>query len=122
MMPNPLNWFRKPKQDFTRVSERYGCQVDAQILMTDRMLGYDGRVINFSAGGAMFRPRLAYLMKRRDVPIVLSVGAERMYGHLMRTTEEGFGLRFDDPLSEEQLLALLTHDKSRKEEEDIEFF
>lgn len=122
MTINPFSRFRKPKHDFSRVSERYGCQVDGHILMIDRMLGYDGRVINFSAGGAMFRPRLAYLMNRRDVPVVLTVGTEQMFGRIMRTTEQGFGLRFDEPLSEEQLLAMLGNDKARKEEEDIEFF
>jgi hypothetical protein len=70
----------------------------------------------------MFRPKLAYLMNRRDVPVVLTVGTEQMFGRIMRTTEQGFGLRFDEPLSEEQLLAMLGNDKARKEEEDIEFF
>ena len=118
----PLNLFRKPKHDFSRVSERFGCQVDAHILIVDRMLGYNGRVVNFSAGGAMFRPKLAYLMKRRDTAVTLTVGSEQMFGRLTRTTEQGFGIQFDKPLSEEQLVALLTHDRSRKEEEDIEFF
>ena len=119
---SPLAMFRKKPRDFTRVAQRFGCQVDAHLLMVDRMLGYDGRVTNFSAGGAMFRPRLVYIMNRRDIPVVLSVGGEEMFGRIMRTTEEGFGLRFDEPLSEEHLLAMLGNDKARKAEEDIEFF
>lgn len=119
---NPLKFFHKEKRDFTRVSERFGCQIEASMMMIDRMLGYEGRVINFSAGGAMFRPKLAYLMDRRDIPVVLTVGGEEMFGRLMRTTSEGFGVKFDEPLSEEQLVAMLSNDRKRKESEDIEFF
>lgn len=122
MKLNPLKFFQKEKHDFTRVSERYGCQIEASMVMIDRMLSYEGRVINFSAGGAMFRPKLAYLMDRRDIPVVLTVGGEEMFGRLMRTTPAGFGLKFDEPLAEEQLLALLGNDRTRKESDDIEFF
>lgn len=114
--------FRKEQRDFTRVSERFGCQIEASMVMIDRMLGYEGRVINFSAGGAMFRPKLAYLMDRRDIPVVLNVGGAEMFGRLMRTTPMGFGIKFDEPLEEEQLLALLANDKTRKASDDIEFF
>ena len=70
----------------------------------------------------MFRPKLAYIMDRRDIPVVLTVGGEEMFGRLMRTTPQGFGIRFDEPLAEEQLLALLANDKTRKESDDIELF
>ncbi|MCI1271328.1 MAG: hypothetical protein LKM31_17230 [Sphingobium sp.] len=122
MKLNPISYFRKGRHDFTRVSERIGCQIDASLVMIDRMIGYQGRVINFSAGGAMFRPKLAYIMDRRDIPVVLTVGGEEMFGRLMRTTPQGFGIRFDEPLAEEQLLALLANDKTRKESDDIELF
>ncbi len=114
--------FFKEKRDFSRQSERFGCEIEGSVLMIDRMLSFDGRITDFSAGGAMFRPKLAYLMDRRDVPVVLRVGAEEMFGRIMRTTPAGFGLRFDEPLSEEQLLALLANDKTRKESDDLEFF
>ncbi len=119
---NPLTRFRKPKRDFTRVAQRFGCQIDGSLVMIDRMLGYQGRVVNFSAGGAMFRPKLAYLMDRRDIPVALTVGGAEMFGRIMRTTPEGFGIRFDEPLEEEQLLALLANDRTRKASDDIEFF
>ena len=122
MKLNPISYFRKGRHDFTRVSESIGCQIDASLVMIDRMIGYQGRVINFSAGGAMFRPKLAYIMDRRDIPVVLTVGGEEMFGRLMRTTPQGFGIRFDEPLAEEQLLALLANDKTRKESDDIELF
>ena len=117
-----LKKVRKEKRDFTRVAQRFGCQIDASMVMVDRMLGYEGRVVNFSAGGAMFRPKLAYLMDRRDIPVVLTVGGAEMFGRLMRTTPGGFGIKFDEPLEEEQLLALLSNDRTRKESDEIEFF
>lgn len=122
MKLNPLSYFRKEKRDFTRVAQRFGCQIDGSLMMIDRMMGYEGRVINFSAGGAMFRPKLAYLMDRRDIPVALTVGGEEMFGRIMRTTPDGFGIRFDEPLEEEQLLAMLSNDRTRKESDDIEFF
>ena len=122
MKLNPLSYFRKEKRDFTRVAQRFGCQIDGSLMMIDRMLGYQGRIVNFSAGGAMFRPKLAYLMDRRDIPVSLTVGGEEMFGRIMRTTPEGFGIKFDEPLEEEQLLALLGNDRTRKESDDIELF
>lgn len=114
--------FSKQKRDFSRQSERFGCQIEATLLMIDRMLSFDGRITDFSAGGAMFRPKLSYLMDRRDVPVVLHAAGQEIFGRIMRTTPAGFGLRFDEPLDEEQLLALLGNDQKRKESDDIEFF
>lgn len=117
-----LGKFFRKKQTFSRVAERYGCQIEAHLLMIDRMMGFDGRITDFSAGGAMFRPKLAYLMDRRDVPVCLRVGDMEVFGRIMRTSPAGFGLRFDAPLEEEELLTLLGNDKKRKSTDDIEFF
>ncbi|MCP5399153.1 MAG: PilZ domain-containing protein [Sphingomonas sp.] len=114
--------FSKPKRNFSRVSQRHGCQIEASLLMLDSMVTYEGRVIDFSAGGAMFRPKLAYLMGRRDVPVCLRFGDKEVFAHIMRTTPAGFGLRFDDPLEEDEVVTLLGLDEKRKETDDIEFF
>lgn len=122
MKMNLRKIFFREKQTFSRVSRRHDCQIDATLLMLDRMISYDGRVIDFSAGGAMFRPRLVYLMDRRDVPICLTVGSVEVFGRIMRTTSAGFGLRFDEPLAEEDVVTMLGLDKKRKPTDDIEFF
>jgi len=114
-------FFRK-KQTYSRVSRRLDCEIDASLLMLDRMMSFDGRVIDFSAGGAMFRPKLAYLMDRRDVPVCLTVGNVEVFARIMRTTSAGFGLRFDEPLEEDEVVTLLGLDQKRKETDDIEFF
>ena len=114
-------FFRK-KETYSRISVRHDCQIDATLLMIDRMISFEGRLIDFSAGGAMFRPKLAYLMDRRDVPVCLTAGGVEVFGRIMRTTPAGFGLRFDEPLEEEDVVTLLGLDKKRKPKDDIEVF
>lgn len=96
---------RKPA--FSRSAARYACQLDSVLVSLDRMLSFEGRVIDLSCGGAMFRPKLAYLMSRRDEPICLQVGNLEIFGRLMSTSPSGFGLRFDEPVEEADILALL---------------
>jgi PilZ domain len=96
---------RKPV--FSRAAARYSCQLDSVLVVIDRMISYEGRVIDMSRGGAMFRPRLAYLLDRRDVPILLKVGNLEIYGRIMSTGPSGFGLRFDDAVDEADILTLL---------------
>lgn len=99
--------FPRRGPSFIRTATRYTCQLDAMLLVIDRMLTYEGRLIDMSIGGAMFRPRLAYLMDRRDVPVCLTVGGLEVYGRIIATTPQGFGLRFDEPIEEEEILTLL---------------
>ena len=96
---------RKPA--FERSAVRHACQIDAELTLTDSEVSFDGRVINLSLGGAMFRPPLAHLMYRSATPIRLAVGDLVITGELVTTTPQGFGLRFDQPLSEAQLHRLL---------------
>jgi len=121
MKMDPRKWFRK-EQAYSRVSQRRGCEIDGSLLMIDRMVSFHGRIIDFSAGGAMFRPKLAYLMDRRDVPVCLRIADVEVFGKIMRTTPSGFGVRFDEPLEEEEVVTLLGLDAKRKPTDDIEFF
>lgn len=96
-----------PKQTFSRAAARYSCKIDGSLMVIDRMANFEGRIIDLSSGGAMFRPRLAYLMDRRDVPICLTVGPVEVFGRIMSTSPKGFGLRFDEPIEEEELQQML---------------
>lgn len=100
-----LPFRRKPV--FSRSAVRYDCAIDCELTLTDSMASYDGRLINISAGGAMFRPRLAYLMDRRDVPVALRLGGESIPGLIVTTNQAGFGIRFDRPINEAALRAFL---------------
>jgi len=97
----PRLFRRKPV--FSRSTVRYACQVDGEILLTDSMVGYEGRLIDISAGGAMFRPKLCYLMYRRDVPVQLQVGGRTFTGIIAATNQDGFGIRFDHPIDDATL-------------------
>lgn len=100
-----ISFKRRPK--FSRASARHACQIDAQLMLMDRMFSYDGRVIDMSTGGAMFRPKLAYLMYRRDVPVCLSVGDDEIFAHIVGTAPAGFSLRFDEPIEEADILRII---------------
>jgi hypothetical protein len=96
---------RKPV--FARAAVRHVCQIDGEIVLTEKMARYDGRLINLSQGGAMFRPRLAYLMNRREVAVQVQVGGLAINGEIVATTPEGYGIRFDEPLADAVLAHLL---------------
>ena len=106
-MPIPfLRLFRR-QPAFSRSAVRYACQIEAGLRLTDSDVAYEGRVINLSLGGAMFRPPFAYLMYRSATHIHLTIGDEVITGELVATTPQGFGLRFDKPLEEATLQRLL---------------
>lgn len=103
--------FRAPtflrRRRFERSAARHACQLDAELMLVDRILTYGGRVTDLSRGGALFRPRLAYLLYRKDVPICLMVGGHELFGRITGTTSAGFGIRFDDTLNDEDVQAIL---------------
>lgn len=97
------------KKIFTRADARHNCCVDGEIVLTEKMVSYDGRLINFSRGGAMFRPRLAYLMNRRGDAVQVSAPGLVLAGEIVATTPQGFGVRFERALSDAELALLLAH-------------
>lgn len=103
LMPSWLQ--RRPS--FSRTTERYSCAIDGSLMMIDRIITFPGRVIDLSTGGALFRPRLTYLLHRRDVPICLTVGSHEVFGRIMGTSPQGFGLRFDEVVDEAELQDML---------------
>lgn len=103
----------KRRPHFERKSTRVACQIDAQMTIIDRGSSFDGRIVDLSAGGAMFRPPLAHIMHRKDVAVCLIVGDEPMMGQIVSTTPAGFGIRFDAPLDDEDLATILAHDKTQ---------
>ena len=92
---------RKPV--FSRSAVRYACNIDGEILLTDSMVSYEGRLIDISAGGAMFRPKLCYLMYRRDVQVQLKIAGRTFPGVIAATNQAGFGIRFDKVIDDATL-------------------
>ncbi|MBC2667984.1 PilZ domain-containing protein [Novosphingobium piscinae] len=106
MSLSPFGLFRR-KQAFSRSATRHSCQIDCELVLTDSMAAYDGRLIDISTGGAMFRPRLAYLMNRRNEPVELRLDGFSVLGEIVATVPAGFGIRFEHEIDEQSLLALL---------------
>jgi hypothetical protein len=92
---------------FSRADERHECRIDGEIVLTEKMVSYEGRLINLSRGGAMFRPRLAYLMNRRGDAVQVQVAGLVLAGEIVATSPLGFGVRFETPVSDGELAHLL---------------
>ena len=56
------------KRVFARNAARHSCRIEGDLILVDSGVVYSGQVQNLSLGGAMFRPRLAYLLNRRGTP------------------------------------------------------
>ena len=106
--------FSRRQPAFERAAARHACQVDGEVLLTDSQFGYEGRLTDISSGGAMFRPRLAYLMRRRGVPVSLRLGPVAIEGEIVATTPAGFGIRFTRPLEKSRLDEVLALSQLRE--------
>lgn len=106
MSNSPFSFLRR-KRVFARSAVRHACQIDCELFLTDSEMSFDGRLTDISVGGAQFRPRLAYLMSRRNEPVELRVGSIAIRGELLTTSGAGFGIRFDRVMDEKQLLESL---------------
>jgi hypothetical protein len=99
--------FKRKRKGFSRSAQRYNCRIEGNLQVGDRLVNFEGIVTDFSSGGAQFRPKLLYIMDRRDVPITLTFGGVEISGRIMSTSPAGFGLRFDEAISESQLEGLI---------------
>lgn len=109
------HFLQRKKKRFMRASKRHDCQIDTSLMLIDRMSSFEGRIMDLSQGGAMFRPKLAYIMQRQDTPVCIQLGAEELFGHIISTSPRGFSIRFDDPLDEEDIEELVAQfDKTPK--------
>ncbi len=100
-MKIPMPGFLRRPPKFNRSFARHACQIDTELTLIDRMFSFEGRIIDISRGGAMFRPRLAYIMYRADVPVCIHMGAEELFGQIVSTSPAGFSVRFDEPIDED---------------------
>ena len=108
MKLSPFGLFRR-KKAFSRASVRHACHIDCEMLLTDSMVGFEGRLIDISIGGAMFRPRQVYLMSRRNEPIEIRLGSHVISGEIATTIPAGFGIRFEHEMDEQTLATLLAN-------------
>jgi hypothetical protein len=97
-LPRP---FRRGPKRINRSFVRYACELDSELTLLDRIMKFEGRIIDISRGGAMFRPRLSYIMRRTDVPVCVTWGSEELFGHIVTTSRLGFSIRFEEPIDED---------------------
>jgi hypothetical protein len=99
---------RRPKR-ISRSFVRYECEIDGMMTLIDRMVSFEGRAIDISRGGALFRPKLAYLMRRNDQPVCVSIAGLELFGQIVATSSAGFSIRFDEPIDDEDFESLTAH-------------
>ncbi|QAY76352.1 PilZ domain-containing protein [Sphingosinicella sp. BN140058] len=95
------NRFGRGAKRVNRSFVRFRCEVDTELMLLDRVMSYEGRIIDISRGGALFRPKLAYIMRRANVPVCIQWGSEELFGQIVGTSPAGFSIRFEQPIDEE---------------------
>ncbi|PSJ40694.1 hypothetical protein C7I55_10295 [Sphingomonas deserti] len=101
--------FQRRSRRIDRSFIRFSCALDSEMTLLDRVMSFEGRIIDISRGGALFRPKLAYIMRRSAVPVCIHWGSEELFGQIVATSPAGFSIRFDEPI-EEDLFDELTAD------------
>lgn len=85
-------WPRK----FTRRYTRFPCHRDVSVVSRSRVVALQGRLIDMSQGGGLFRPPLRYLMERTGEEIILIVDGHEIKGKIVRTIPMGYSIQFDE--------------------------
>ena len=92
----------KPKT-FSRRHQRYSCCIVGRLELPERGFSIDGSVMEISLGGALFRTSSTYMMDRRLEQVRVHFDKHCMRGQIMNIRPEGYGIRFFEPLAEEDL-------------------
>ncbi len=96
---------RRPR--FARAFARHACAIDSTLVGLNRMAKIPGRLVDLGSGGALFRPRLRYLMDRKGEPVSLTINGVELIGIIAATSPRGYGLRFDDPIGDHAIACVL---------------
>ncbi|PCG08319.1 hypothetical protein COA17_13140 [Sphingomonas ginsenosidimutans] len=97
--------FRRKKP--SRYYRRVDCYAEASLLMISSRVTVDGRVLDISPKGCLFRPGLRYLLHRMDTPIRLTIGDVEIDGRIVNTITRGYGVDFDMEISDELLRSIV---------------
>ena len=90
-----------------RSAERFKCHVPGHLVLCESGVVFEGLLIDLSIGGAMFRPALTYLLSRKSGDVILKIGEIDIAGEIMGTSPRGYGLRFDQALTDAVLRRVL---------------
>lgn len=92
----------KQKQ-FSRQHQRYACCIVGRLEMTDKAFSMDGSVVELSLGGALFRSASTFMLNRNLEMVRVHFEKHVRRGQIMNLRTEGYGIRFLEPLSEDEL-------------------
>lgn len=107
----PMRLLRR-RQMHARAFQRHACAIDGTLISLNRMSKIPGRLLDLGAGGALFRPRVRYLMDRKGEPVSLTINGVEMVGSITATSPRGYGLRFDEKMSEHAIQCVLEKDEA----------
>lgn len=91
---------------FVRAHQRYECVIMAELEFVDRGYSIEGALRELSLGGALFRNSSQYILERGRERIVVHFQRREISGMIMNVRPEGYGLRFDEPLTMGEMDAL----------------
>lgn len=80
----------------------------AELYFTERRYGIVGMVMELSRGGALFREASKFIMDRKLAAVILRVGGHEFAGVIVNVRPVGYGILFDEPLSEDTIAEIAT--------------
>lgn len=90
----------KTQPRFPTISNRRlaPCFISAELVLADSGVPLEGVVMTLEPMGALFRECTTYILDRRKQEATLRLGAEERTCTIMKTTNRGYLVRFDEAL------------------------
>lgn len=86
--------------------ERFNCEVRAELFFPEKNISLHGMLIEASRGGAQFREASRYILDRRKANVILKAGSFELGGTIVNVRSSGYGVRFEELLTEAAFDAL----------------
>jgi hypothetical protein len=106
--PGLLSFMRK-SADWVRRHRRHPVCIVGVLDILDRSVPLDGLVTEISEGGALFRTASTFIFDRRRSPVALRFTDREWRGEIVNVKADGYGIRLDIPVSEEEIEHIIAH-------------
>jgi hypothetical protein len=103
-----LNLARRRAGVHDRVHERHNCCTMAKLDIASHGTTLDGMMLEVSRGGALFREASSYILDRYGCSVTLNLPGFSRAATIVNVRSEGYGVRWANPLTSEELGELLT--------------
>lgn len=91
----------------SRVYVRHPCCAAASMLLVERDYAVDGLILEISRGGILFREASRFTLDRLGAEVRLRGAEESWSGAIVNVRPEGYGIRFEKLLAQDELDAFL---------------